>query len=866
MRLLTIFLFLTLNLLAQQTKYISKFELKQNDIELTCVAQPNQYFDKIGRKAALMGYESGNFEFWVWPWKVLNNFELQFFLGTSTQPIRAKDVVKRISVTPEATVLTYVYESFTVNQIFILPHDEQGLIILLDVFTTEPLTIIPGFTPVMQPQWPAGIGGQYSYWNDELNAYVISESKHRALFLCGSPAGGKMAQPPAHMFADSPLQFRLDVSPEDISEKYIPIIIAGGSELKQDSVQVLYNKLFRNAEKYYTANFEFYQDLGRSTIQIETPKPQLNLAFEWGKVALNNLLVTNPVLGTGLVAGYGLSGGGGRPGFAWYFGGDAFINSLAMTSYGDFSTVKQALTFVQKWQRQENFPIRKRSDAPENSDIGKMAHELSQSDGLIDWWNDYHYGYNHADTSPWYLVAMGNYIRASGDVKFLKESWASILQAYQWCQSKDTNGDGLMDLKGAGLGVLEFGKLVKIHNDIYTQGLWTQGLKEMITMAELMGDAPLKEILEKQFTQAQKSLEKIYWIDDLGYYSFGANEKGEQVREKSIWPASIIAFDLLDQEKSVKTIAAFNEADIVTDWGIRNLSNASSLYEPKNYNYGTVWPFTGMFMGTAQFQCGYDLEGWATIRNTYQHLFDDGLGVIPEVFSGDIDTKLAEAYHNQGFSISGFVYPVMKGLIGLEVDAVRNKITFSPQFPANWDNVNINNIRIGDQIVNLHYTLLDSVINLHIEKTGDNSIAFNFNPKLAFGSKVKSVIFNNTHHDFKLAENVRGKKVKMNLNIEDNSDLRISMKPGPGIYYPEIQSLIGSINVGLKLISQKYTNNNLEIITEGVAGKSYLLGMTNPELVSSVSGAEITGSHLKISFPGSEKHTFLRKVITLKLK
>ena len=42
--------------------------------------------------------------------------------------------------------------------------------------------------------------------------------------------------------------------------------------------------------------------------------------------------------------------------------------------------------------------------------------------------------------------------------------------------------------------------------------------------------------------------------------------------------------------------------------------------------------------------------------------------------------------------------------------------------------------------------------------------------------------------------------------------------------------------------------------------------MTNPELVNSVSGAEITGSHLKISFPGSEKHTFLRKVITLKLK
>jgi len=34
-------------------------------------------------------------------------------------------------------------------------------------------------------------------------------------------------------------------------------------------------------------------------------------------------LVTNPSLGTGLIAGYRTSGGGQRPGFAWFFGRDA---------------------------------------------------------------------------------------------------------------------------------------------------------------------------------------------------------------------------------------------------------------------------------------------------------------------------------------------------------------------------------------------------------------------------------------------------------------------------------------------------------------------------------------------------------------
>ncbi len=174
-------------------------------------------------------------------------------------------------------------------------------------------------------------------------------------------------------------------------------------------MKALYKNLLGNIETFYKKNCEYYANLRNSTVEVITPDKKLNLAFEYGKVALNNLMVDNPTLGKGLVAGYGLSGGGGRPGFAWFFGGDAFINSLAINSYGDYSTVKSALEFTQKWQRQDNFPIRKKNPTDRNIEIGKMAHELSQSDGLIDWWNDYHFGYNHADTSPWYLVAIGDY-------------------------------------------------------------------------------------------------------------------------------------------------------------------------------------------------------------------------------------------------------------------------------------------------------------------------------------------------------------------------------------------------------------------------------------------------------------------------
>lgn len=98
----------------------------------------------------------------IYPLKILRNFEISFFIGSSTRAIKTRDIVRYVSVSPEATILTYTYQSFTVKAIYITPVYEPGAIILLKVDTEEPLTIVCGFLPVLQPMWPAGIGGQFA--------------------------------------------------------------------------------------------------------------------------------------------------------------------------------------------------------------------------------------------------------------------------------------------------------------------------------------------------------------------------------------------------------------------------------------------------------------------------------------------------------------------------------------------------------------------------------------------------------------------------------------------------------------------------------------------------------------------------------
>lgn len=844
---------------------IKKFEIPSAVVSITRPAQANQYMDKIGRKAALMGFENGSFELWIWPWKVMRNFDLQFFVGTTTQPVLSKDILRDITVTPYATIITFVYESFTVKEIIFVPHDKPAAVILLDVYTTTPLTIVPGFMPVMQPQWPAGIGGQYSYWDDNIKGYIISESQRRGIFLCGSPMAEQMAAPPAHMFADNPIQFKFTIEPDKADENFIPIVISGMSDSPRDSVFALYKDLTANAKKYFYETADFYKRLSETTIRITTPDEKLNTAFEFGKAALNNLLVDNPKLGRGLVAGYGLSGGGGRPGFSWFFGGDAFVNSLAMNSYGDYSIVKDALKFTQKWQRQENFPIRKKSKDEINYDIGKMAHELSQSDGLVDWWNDYHYGYNHADTTPWYLVAMGDYFVRTGDLDFIKRSWKSILQAYEWCKGKDSNGDGLMDLKGAGLGVLEFGALVKINNDMYTQGLWTQGIKAVNLMAKYTGDKKTEAETNQLLPRAVTALEKIFWMQDKGYYSFGASDDGNQVKDKNIFPTSIMLFDILDKARCESSVMNYNESDMITDWGVRNLSNKSSLYEPTNYNYGTVWGFNSIFANSAQFKYHFNISGFSVLKNTLQHIYDYGLGVFPEVFSGSINTKLGEAYHNQGFCTSGYMLPLMNGLTGLDVNALENKITFAPKIPADWKFLNVENVKSGNTVVNFKLTKHNNFVELKTEKSGTEKIDIYFRPDFAPGTKIKSVVLNGKALDFKTEDHAQAVQLLTDFPAGEVNNLTVEYEPTVEIFLLPSVTPVGAVNTGLKIISQKFENRKLSIITEGLPGNIYELGIQHDILIQSVAGAQIKDGKLEIKIPG-EGNDFVKHLVEISVR
>jgi glycogen debranching enzyme len=830
---------------------VPAFKIDPGDIILRRPAQPQTPFDKIGRRFALIGFEGGGIEAWAYPLKLFRDLQFSFLLGASTVPIQGRDIVRFVAADPAVTTLTFTYQSFTVKAHVVAPVDDPGAVVLLDVDSAEPLTVVCSFLPVLQPMWPAGLGGQYAYWDDALKAYLISEPTRKNHGYLGSPAAKGISYTPAHMLSDAPNQFKIEIAdPKEAAGRFIPIVIAGGKGARED-VKKAYQVIAADPASRYRRAVEHFAELRRSTLRVRTPDRELDRAFEWAKVALDGLLVDNPDLGRGLVAGLGPSGSGGRPGFGWFFGTDAYLNSLSFNSFGDFAVSREGLAFTRKWQRKD----------------GKMAHELSQAAGYLRWWEDYPYGYIHGDTSPYYIIAVEDYVRRTGDLGFLRESWPSVLKAYDWSVATDGDGDGLMDNGKAGLGALEFGALTGIQTDIYVGAVWVKANQALRTLAQAMGDKAAAKKAETNAALAGAAWRDKFWDAANGQYSYAFNKDGKHVSELTPWSAVGLAWGLGEFERGVETLARMNRSDLTTDWGVRMLSDTSPLFEPLNYNYGACWPFLSGWVAAALFEHDFLPQAQHVLMANARHTFDNALGTVMELFSGHQNIWPQEGVPHQGFSSTGIVLPFVRGLLGLDGSALEKTASFRPGFPASWPAISVDNWKIGEAAMGLEFSRERDRIVLRVRSVKAGGFRFVFAPALGLGANAFTASANGRPLDVAVDERRSGQALRPRLEFPLTGDDTIELRfvPGPEIVIPEARSETGDASAGLRLVRSRLSGADLVLSLEGRAGESYAIEVLNRERIETVSGAAFDGHALTVAFPASSA-SYARGEVTLKLK
>jgi predicted glycogen debranching enzyme len=270
--------------------------------------------------------------------------------------------------------------------------------------------------------------------------------------------------------------------------------------------------------------------------------------------------------------------------------------------------------------------------------------------------------YNSVDASLWYVNAVLQYLKYTGDFKFVRKNlWETIktiieeyLEGTIFNIRADSDGLLFHDAQLTWMDTAINGQPVtpRTGKAVDVQALWYNALKTAALLAEKFGEKNFAEKYTTKAEKAKRSFEDKFWNAEKNYL-FDAID-GE-AKDDSLRPNQIIAvaldFIMLDNTENEKIVDIVGK-ELLTPYGLRTLSPNDPRYvgvyvgdrisRDKAYHNGTVWPWLlGPFTSAYLKVKGYaDYRREYAFRNFLLNLFTDhvykaGLGAISEIFDGD---------------------------------------------------------------------------------------------------------------------------------------------------------------------------------------------------------------------------------------
>jgi glycogen debranching enzyme len=837
---------------------------RHGPLDLTGPARPAGYVSAVGRRAAAFGTETGTFEIWAWPLKLLYGFELHFKTPLYDAPIAGEDVARSVTVTPAGVSIVYAHPAFTVTQRVFAPLHEPAIVSVLEVEAVRPIEIIARFRPALQYAWPASLGGQYVFWDDAARTFVLSESRRQVNAVFGSPAATWATNNPAHTLADQASELHIAVGdqgpipmprPGEPAGRLTPVHAAGipivvvGAVAPRDTVRAIYRRVLATAESLYAERAAHADAVLDATVVLHSPDSLLDLAVRWAALNLDAAMACNPDLGCGLVAGYGAAGATGyRPGFGWYFGGDAAINSLAMTSAGLWAVARDGLAFFARYQ------------GTTGRNAGKIPHEISHGAARIPWFDAFPYAFYHGDTTPFWILALAEYWKASGDTATIRRLWPAIRRAYDWAKGTDGDGDGLMDNTRAGAGAIEVGDLgVGLQSDIYMSGVWVQALSVLPRLAAAMGERRIAEEARRLHARALTALRDELWLEAEGRYAFALLQSGKLSSELTVWPATAMSFGLFAEDRGMATARSLSRATIATDWGARSLASESQLFDPLHYNNGTVWPFVTGWHALGLYRYHHAIPAFASTLAVARTAFLWGLGANPEVFSGSFYEPLETAVPQQFFATSMLLTPLIRGLIGWEADAPGNRMRLAPHLPTWWEHLTVERLSAGSGRYSVDFHRGDTVFAATLTRTAGRGLdSLEFDAALPLATRVREVVVNGRPTACSTRDTGADVHVVCTVAAADTTRVEVRHTRGWVVDALPSQRARGERMSNIKVISQRVVGDTLILEIERPSFARWRLGLRAPGgLSQEVWGREPAGAGDPVDGYVREVHRFV---------
>jgi glycogen debranching enzyme len=426
-----------------------------------------------------------------------------------------------------------------------------------------------------------------------------------------------------------------------------------------------------NYEKLLQSTQVGFRQFAASTLSIRPPSSEekrgplvlkLERSFEKAKTAMLYLKGEYEGLGDGICAGL--------PRFPNYWARDTGWSLRGYLSIGDYHFARAVI---------DNFLNHQAQKDSKGAVVGELPMIISGKAFL------HTTTYGSADSTFLFPWAIREYVLSTGDIKYLRKRWDSIVRLVDCGLLKDIDGDGLVDHGFTGTAEklpiqdstwMDHIDRRKSANDV--QALFFESLMVGSELAGMVDDRYNKTKWSRKAQELKSRIDRKYWNNKEGFYYDTIRKDGS--KDPSIRPNSLVLLltDAVKSKSKADTVLDRIEGeDMTTSWGLRTLSTRDPKYDPGLYHNGAVWPLVTAWAALSEIKFRRTKQAFYYINLMAERILTEN-GMFAETYRGDRPEPFNSCIL-QAWSVGLFVHALHEMMLGMKVNMIENRIRFEPQ-------------------------------------------------------------------------------------------------------------------------------------------------------------------------------------------
>jgi hypothetical protein len=216
------------------------------------------------------------------------------------------------------------------------------------------------------------------------------------------------------------------------------------------------------------------------------------------------------------------------------------------------------------------------------------------------------------------------------------------------------------------------------------------------------------------------------------------------------------------------------------------------------------------------------------------------------------------------------VLPLVRGLLGLETRGGGRTLALAPQLPADWDHVAIENVAVGGARFDVALDRGPGTRTIALTPRGapasGGPLRLELAPAFPLDARVRSVSADGVSVPFVMRAAGDGQRAEVQLPLPP-AGVRVvfACEEGTEVFAEPEPLARGAASQGLRVLRARAEGGALHLVLEGLAGRSYRLGVRSPRELASAAGVTASKGALLVGFAGADG-AYVRRELTLPLR